>query len=249
MKKPLFKLDDASLAVRRDSVSLFKRASMMARRDIKDLKKQTLLKEISLTINPGEKIGLIGDNGAGKSTLLRVLAGIYPVTQGRIQINCKPYGLFSVGQGTNPRASGLDNIYLRCFQLGMTRSEIKNIVPDIVRFSELGPAIHNPIKQYSAGMQLRLNTAISLANHADFFLLDEWIGAGDAKFREKIEKRIQKLLQQSQGLVVASHNHSLLGRLCDRIIWMDQGHIKLDGKTEDVIPNYEETKKQNKSTQ
>lgn len=242
MSDILVQLNKVNLSVRREPISMVRRLAGLLERKRHGVQNQQLLKEVDLKISAGERIGLVGHNGAGKSTLLRVLAGIYPITEGQIAINCNPYGLFSVGQGTNPKASGIDNIYLRCFQMGLSHDEIARLLPPIVRFSELGANIHRPVEQFSAGMQLRLNTAISLSMDADVLLLDEWIGAGDADFRAKIEKRLQVMLKQSRGLVIASHNHMLLQRLCGRVLWLEHGRVIADDVPQVVFAQMQERK-------
>ena len=153
---------------------------------------------------------MIGVNGSGKSTLLRVLAGIYVPTTGTLTVNGTAKGMFDISMGMHTEATGLENIYMRGLQMGLNLQEIKTLIPEIIEFSELKEVIDNPFNTYSTGMRMRLAFSISTMIDPDILLLDEWIGAGDAGFRRKINNRMDSLIEQSRGVVVASHNMSLM---------------------------------------
>ena len=198
----------------------------------------TILDDISFTLAPGERLGLIGANGAGKSTLLRLLAGIYQPTSGEIFVDGVAKGLFDISLGMNPEATGLENIYMRGLQMGLKLSHIKELVPEIVAFSELAEAIENPLNTYSTGMRMRLAFSVSTMVEPDILLLDEWIGAGDAGFREKVKKRMEGLVENSRGLVLATHNVGLMAGLCTHGLVLKNGKMVFHGALDEALEVY-----------
>jgi len=198
-----------------------------------------ILDGITLTLNPGENLGLIGSNGAGKSTLLRVLAGIYLPTSGEVIVNGIAKGLFDISLGMNPEATGLENIYMRGLQMGMTKRQVKDLVPKVIEFAELEDAINNPLGTYSTGMRLRLAFSVSTMVEPDILLLDEWIGAGDAGFRDKVKARMDGLVSKSRGMVLASHNTVLMKSLCTHGLVLSKGKTVFIGELEEALDVYE----------
>ncbi len=174
----------------------------------------TLLDNVSFNLEMGQRVGLIGPNGAGKSTLLRTLAGIYKPTSGSASVRGTVKGMFDIALGMNPEATGLENIYLRGLQMGLRLKEITPLITDIVEFADLENAIDQPFNTYSTGMRMRLAFSISTTVEPDLLLLDEWIGAGDANFREKVKSRMENLIAHSRGLILATHNNGLMKSLC-----------------------------------
>jgi ABC-type polysaccharide/polyol phosphate transport system ATPase subunit len=198
----------------------------------------TLLDGISFTLEPGMRLGLIGANGAGKSTLLRLLAGIYAPTTGALLVNGTVKGLFDVSLGMVPEATGLENIYLRGLQMGLTLKQIRAIVAKVADFAELGDDIEKPFNTYSTGMRLRLAVSISTMIEPDILLLDEWIGAGDARFREKVKARMDELVRNSRGLVLATHNTQLMKGLCTHGMVLAKGQAVFCGELEEALKRY-----------
>ena len=145
----------------------------------------TLLDGVSLKLESGERLGIIGANGAGKSTLLRVLAGIYLPSSGQLTVNGQAKGLFDISLGMQPDATGLENVYMRGLQMGLRLREIRALIPEVINFSELAEHITKPLSTYSTGMRLRLAVAVSTMIEPDILLLDEWIGAGDERLMRK----------------------------------------------------------------
>lgn len=199
----------------------------------------TILNDISLTLSPGERLGIVGANGAGKSTLLRLLARIYTPTTGELKVNGTVKGLFDISLGMNPEATGLENIYMRGLQMGLKLSHVREMVPAILEFSELQRDIEKPLNTYSTGMRLRLAVSISTMIAPDILLLDEWIGAGDAHFREKIRSRMDQLIENSRGLILATHNVSLMKGLCNRGIVLHEGSIVFSGDLDKALDFYD----------
>lgn len=198
----------------------------------------TLLDRVSFTLMPGERLGLIGANGAGKSTLLRVLAGIYTPSAGRLTVNGTAKGLFDISLGMHPEATGLENIYMRGLQMGLGLKQIRALIPEVLEFSELGEHIEKPLATYSTGMRLRLAIAVSTMIEPDILLLDEWIGAGDARFNAKVKQRMMGLVEGSRGLVLATHNVALMKSLCTHGLVLEGGKAAFLGPVEDALTFY-----------
>src|SRR3954451_564347 len=162
------------------------------------------LKDISIEIGPGERVGLLGHNGAGKSTLLKMIAGLYPASGGIRIVKGSVRSIFEIGLGFEPDATGRENILYRGLLLGMKPDFMRSIEHEIIAFADLGDFIDYPVKTYSTGMLVRLAFGVSTAVGGDILLLDEIIGAGDASFMIKARARIQKLVEQSEILILAS---------------------------------------------
>lgn len=193
------------------------------------------LRNLSLSINQGERVGLLGHNGAGKSTLLKTIAGLYPISSGNLNVTGEIRSLFDLSLGFEPDATGRENILYRGLLLGMSPTFMRSKEEEIVDFAGLGEFIDYPIKTYSAGMQVRLAFAVSTAIGGDILLLDEVIGAGDANFMAKAKNRISQLIAQAEILVLASHDFGALKNLCERGIVLQRGSVLFDGDIEEAI--------------
>ncbi len=193
------------------------------------------LENISLTVNHGDQLGIIGHNGAGKSTMLRVFAGIYQPTQGTISIEGSVSPLFSTSPGLDPDDTGYENIVTCGLLLGMSRDEIERKLPEIEAFSELNDYLSLPARTYSTGMLVRLGFAIATAIDPEILLLDEELGAGDARFAMRAAKRVEALIERSSIVVLASQSQDLISRICNRTILLDHGRLIADGPTEEVL--------------
>lgn len=197
------------------------------------------LQDVSLRLQTGDRVGLIGHNGAGKSTLLRVLAGIYAPTGGDVRREGKVVPLLDISLGMDDNSTGWQNIRLRGLLLGMTKQEIIEKQDEIAAFSELGDYLDLPIRTYSSGMRVRLAFAISTAVDAQILLLDEVMGVGDAGFMHKAKQRLHDLHGRSDIVVLAMHSNEEIRRVCNKVVWMDNGSIKMLGDTESVVSAYE----------
>lgn len=196
------------------------------------------LKRISVDILPGQRVGLLGHNGAGKSTFLKMVAGLYPISSGYREVLGTVRSLFDLSLGFEPDASGRENILYRGLLLGLSPRFMRDIQEEVVAFADLGEFIDYPIKTYSAGMQVRLAFAISTAVGGNVLLLDEVLGAGDANFMAKAKKRINSLIENSEILVLASHDLSALNSICERGIVFHHGEIVYDGNIVNSITEY-----------
>ncbi|KRA65881.1 hypothetical protein ASD79_00940 [Caulobacter sp. Root655] len=192
------------------------------------------LNGVSLSINEGERVGLVGRNGAGKTTLLKLLAGVHHASSGRVQINGSVASLLEIGGGMDLERTGLQNIEYVTRLLGFDKRERARIRDEIVEFAELGQFIALPVRTYSAGMMTRLSFGLATARPKDILVLDEVIGAGDAFFIEKAGDRIRSLVQQARIMVLATHSADILVNFCNRAVWVDQGVIRADGDPAEV---------------
>ena len=181
---------------------------------------------LSLEINDGDRIGLVGHNGSGKTTLLRVLAGIYKPSSGAITIEGRVGALLHSNAGMDPESTGIENIYLRGYMLGMSRREITAKLDDIAAFAELGEFLELPLRTYSAGMYARLAFAVSTAARSDILLIDEGLGAGDAEFQKKVKQRIESIFDRTPIIVLASHSEAMIAEFCTRRIRLEHGVLK-----------------------
>lgn len=207
--------------------------------DANELWRVEALRDVSLTISDGERIGLIGGNGAGKTTLLRALAGSLRPVSGTVRRVGTLSSLFDVTLGMNVEATGWDNIRLRGLFLGLSSEDIRARAQEIAEFSELSSDnLARPVRTYSSGMLLRLAFAVSTSVHPEILLMDEWIGVGDAKFLAKAEQRLTDMVDKASILVLASHSDDLMRRLCTRLIWLDAGRVLADGPVEETLANY-----------
>ncbi|SUY02462.1 ABC transporter ATP-binding protein [Citrobacter youngae] len=198
------------------------------------------LKNVTLEIHQGERVGLLGHNGAGKSTFLKTVAGLYPISGGNIQVEGKIRSLFDLSLGFEPDATGRENILYRGLLLGLSPKYMQSIQNEIVEFADLGEFIDYPIKTYSAGMQVRLAFAISTSVGGDILLLDEVIGAGDANFMIKAKNRITALIERAEILVLASHDFGTLKEICQRGLVFHRGEIVFDGSIDEAVSKYKQ---------
>lgn len=197
------------------------------------------LQDISFELRSGDRIGLIGHNGAGKSTLLRVLAGVYKPTEGSITIEGKITPLLQQSPGLEMEDSGYENIITCGMLLGMSFDEIQSKISHIIEFSDLGDYIHLPVRTYSSGMLARLSFSIATSIDPGILLLDEGIGAADARFSEKAAKRIEDLISKTDILVLASHSDALINSMCDKAILLHHGRIRNIGPVPEIAKDYQ----------
>ncbi|CUA92862.1 ABC transporter ATP-binding protein [Thiomonas bhubaneswarensis] len=227
------------------AISLKKRVLRMGRRnriaeDNTGVVVVRAIDDLSIKLESGDRLGLIGHNGAGKSTLLRVMAGIYPPSSGTVDVQGKSVPLLDIALGMDDQSTGRQNIRLRGLLLGMTDAEIKRKTEDIAEFTELGDYLDLPLRTYSSGMRVRLAFAISTAVEADILLLDEVLGVGDASFQEKANKRLQDLHARAEIVVLAIHSSDTIRKTCNKVLWMERGKLRMFGGVEDVVNAYDE---------
>jgi ABC-2 type transport system ATP-binding protein len=196
------------------------------------------LRDITLSLGDGDRVGLVGHNGAGKSTLLRLLSGIYEPTRGSTRVVGRIAPVFDLGVGLDPEVSGRENILIRGLFLGMSRKRMEKRVDDIAEFTELGDYLQLPLRTYSAGMRVRLALGVVTTIDPEILILDEGLGAIDAAFLTKARERLVDLARRSGVLVFASHSDELLRELCTTALWMDEGRIRMHGSLGGVLAAY-----------
>lgn len=190
------------------------------------------LRDISFSLQAGDRLGLIGANGGGKTTLLKVLAGIFEPTSGTFEAQGRLDSLFNINLGFRKEATGRRNIVLRGLINGWSRAEIEVKMEEIIEFSELDKFIDLPFKAYSQGMAARLAFAVATSMDPEILLMDEWIGAGDGSFQDKAKKRMSSLAEKAGIIVLASHNRQLLGKTCNKVMELQAGRMTYFGDVE-----------------
>ena len=193
---------------------------------------------VSLRIEPGEAVGMVGRNGAGKTSTLRCLAGIVPLDSGRAECGGRTVSLLELGAGFGPEFSGRENILLGGALHGFGREEMEDRIDAIIEFSELGGFIDAPVKAYSTGMQLRLGFSIVAHLDADVMLIDEILAVGDESFQRKCLARISERMEAGATLVLVSHDPSAIERVCRRVVVLEEGSVRFDGDVADGLLFY-----------
>ncbi len=241
----LLKLDDVSVLFplyHGESRSLKKTVFAVASGRLREDRQRRLvveaLRNISMEIKTGDRVGFIGSNGAGKTTLLRTLAGIYEPAIGTVSIDGAVTALLDPGQGMNMDMTGRENIRLRGLFNGLSPRQIEALQHDVETFSELGQFLALPVRTYSAGMVVRLGFALATAIKPQILLMDEWLLAGDASFMDKARHRLETLVEGADILVLSSHNSAVIMQWCNRVIWLEQGQVRLDGTPDEVMAAY-----------
>ena len=198
------------------------------------------LNDVNLDVEYGHVLGVIGTNGAGKSSLMRVIAGILPPTQGRVEVFGKVSTLLALGVGFNPSMSGRKNVYLGGLAAGLSRDEIDEHFEEIADFSELGEAIDSPMRTYSSGMYARLAFSVAATTRPDILIVDEALSTGDAKFKEKSLNRMKELRGDDRALILVSHAMLTLKDICNDVAWLHKGKLVQRGRPDEVIDAYQE---------
>ena len=197
-----------------------------------------VLNEIDVQIKAGETVALIGVNGSGKSTLLKLMTKIIYPNKGEINVKGKLTSMLELGAGFHPDFSGMENIYFNASIFGLSKKEIDSRLEDIIDFSELRDYIDNPVRTYSSGMYMRLAFSIAINVDADILLIDEILSVGDKHFQDKCFKKMQDLKNEGKTIVLVTHDLGSAKKLCDRTIWLSNGRIRMDGKSEEVLDQY-----------
>ncbi|MEY4900869.1 MAG: hypothetical protein RI895_1291 [Actinomycetota bacterium] len=196
------------------------------------------VKGVSLTAYAGDTIGLVGRNGSGKSSLLKSIAGLLQPSQGDVY-TASQATLLGVNGALNKAVSGNRNITIGGLAMGMSRAEVENIRPGIIEFADLAEFIDLPMGTYSAGMQARLRFSIAAARQHEILLVDETLSTGDTEFKERSQAKIRELANSAGTVFLVAHSPTMIREVCNRAIWLDQGVIKLDGDTAEVLDAYE----------
>lgn len=196
------------------------------------------LNNVTFSIKKGESIGIIGKNGAGKSTLLKILSRITAPTRGKIRVMGKIASLLEVGTGFHPELTGRENIYLNAAIIGMRRAEVKAKFDEIVSFSGIETFIDTPVKRYSSGMYVRLAFAVSAHLETDILLVDEVLAVGDYEFQRKCLGKMGDIAREGRTVLFVSHNLQAVRTLTERTLWLKEGVLFDEGRTNDILKNY-----------
>ena len=199
---------------------------------------RTVLNGISLTVEQGEAIGLVGKNGCGKSTLLKLMSRILYPEGGSVRLNGRVSSLIELGAGFHPDMTGRENIFTNASIFGLTHKEIEERLDEIIAFSEMEEFIDNPVRTYSSGMYMRLAFSVAIHVGADILLIDEILAVGDAAFQAKCFERLMEIKATGTTIVIVSHSMAQLERICDRTVWIDNGRIRMEGAPNEVHPAY-----------
>ncbi len=199
---------------------------------------KVVLEDISLKIQKGDTVALIGVNGSGKSTLLKMMTKIIYPTKGKIITKGKITSLLELGAGFHPDFTGRENIYFNASIFGLSEKEIDKRLNDIINFSELEELIDSPVRTYSSGQYMRLAFSIAINVDAEILLIDEILAVGDQHFQDKCFEKLQELKESEKTIVIVSHSLDSIKKLCNRAIWINQGKVMMDGNTKEVIDEY-----------
>jgi lipopolysaccharide transport system ATP-binding protein len=225
---PIISLQDVAVRYKR-SGNVFRRNSYY-----------DALKSINLEIYPGETLGILGRNGAGKSTLLRLISGVIKPDNGKVINSGVSVSLLALQAGFDPNLNGHDNAILSGMLQGYSRKEVEARLDEIQEYSELGDFFFEPVRTYSTGMGARLGFSIATIISPDVLLIDEVLGVGDQHFRQKAERTMVSKIQSQQTVVLVSHSHHQIARLCDRAVLIDEGVSFATGEPHEVLKIYEE---------
>lgn len=199
------------------------------------------VKNVSFSVPKGEILGIVGKNGSGKSTMLRAIAGIFSPDSGIIDLHGNSVSLLSIGVGFQKKLTGRENILLSGMLLGFSEEHVRSKMDEIITFANLGKFIDMPVKTYSSGMHSKLAFSITAILEADIMLIDEVLSVGDAKFKKKSYNKMKQLISNDdRTVIIVSHSSQTLKELCTSILWLHDGEMKMLGKTEEVLPAYDE---------
>lgn len=196
------------------------------------------LKDMNFQIFKGETVGIVGRNGSGKSTLLKMLTGVLNPSDGEMKVNGKISALLELGAGFNMEYTGIENIYLNGTIMGISRKEMESKLGDIIAFADIGDHIHQPVKTYSSGMFVRLAFAVAINVEPDILIVDEALAVGDTRFQLKCMDKFVEFMEQGKTVLFVSHDINSIKRFCKRTIWINNGVMIMDGKTDEVTDNY-----------
>ncbi|HZT82521.1 MAG TPA: ABC transporter ATP-binding protein [Gemmataceae bacterium] len=197
------------------------------------------LQGVSLCVEEGERLGIIGHNGAGKSTLLKLLAGVYQPTSGRRIVEGRISSLFDIALGFEPDATGKENIFYRGYLQGETPRSVRAKMQAIADFSELGDFLNMPVRYYSSGMMVRLAFSIATAVEPEVLLVDEVLSVGDMSFQEKARRRMREMMAKARLIVMVSHDVKAIQEVCGKVAWLDHGTLRQLGPSAEVVAAYE----------
>jgi ABC-type polysaccharide/polyol phosphate transport system ATPase subunit len=195
--------------------------------------------QFDLSVYRGDAVALVGGNGSGKSTALRLIAGIYTPTHGHVQTHGRVSAMIDLGVGFHPELTGIENIVQHAAIMGLSRRQAGTRLDEIIAFAGIGAFVHEPIKYYSSGMHARLAFATAiLCVRPDVLLVDEVLVVGDHAFQEQCREQLRRFRDAGGTMIIVSHDEGIIRELCDRAVWMDNGRVRMNGRTADVLEAY-----------
>jgi ABC-type polysaccharide/polyol phosphate transport system ATPase subunit len=242
MEKCIVQLDNVSIGypMPQERITSFKESALRWFRGQRNSTSFWALRDISLNVDQGEAVGIVGANGAGKSTLLKVVARVLSPTTGRVRVGGLVAPILGIGAGFDAEMTGRENVYLYGAMLGFSRTDMNRKIDKLLDFAGLGRFIDAPLRTFSDGMIARLAFSVATDVNPDLLLLDEVFSVGDKDFQRKCRDRVVAFNTIGTTIILVSHNLDTVAEMCSRIIWMDHGQIRLMGKPSDVIPLYED---------
>lgn len=197
------------------------------------------LQDVSFEIEAGTTTGIIGPNGSGKSTLLQIITGTLEPTHGNVWHEGRIAALLELGSGFNNEFTGVENVFMNASLMGFSKSETEALLPEIERFAEIGPFIHQPVKTYSSGMYVRLAFSVAISASPQILIIDEALAVGDAVFQHRCMRRLKEMQESGVTIFFVSHDSSAVRALCSRAILLNAGRVHADGKPADVLNRYQ----------
>ena len=239
--EPMIEVKDVSMRFRmaNDRINSIKEYVVQMLRGKLEYNEFEALKHVSFDVKRGEVVGLIGHNGAGKSTILKVISGILKPTEGQVIVRGNVAPMLELGSGFDFDMTGRENIFLNGAILGYSEEFIKSKYDEIVEFSEIGQFIDVPLRNYSSGMIARLAFSISTVVVPEILIVDEVLSVGDAAFQEKSRARMMELMHGGTTVLFVSHSIRQIREMCDRVVWLEYGTIKMFGDAQSVCDEYE----------
>ena len=240
MSKMVIEVNDVTMRFRmnNDRIMSLKEFVTTAVRGKLQYNEFTALDHVSFSVKQGETLGLIGRNGAGKSTMLKVISGILKPTEGTVRTEGNIVPMLELGSGFDFDLTGRENIFLNGAILGYSEAFLKAQYEEILAFSELGQFIDVPIRNYSSGMLARLAFSVAAMVQPEILIVDEILSVGDAEFQEKSRARMMELMGGGTTVLFVSHNLEQIREMCDKVIWLEQGRVKMAGPTDEVCDAY-----------
>ena len=237
----MIKVNDVSMRflMANDKISSIKEfVTAFLKRKLK-FKEFWALRDINFEVNKGEVVGIIGRNGAGKSTILKIISGIMKPTTGNVERYGHIVPMLELGSGFDMDLSGKENIFLNGAILGYSKEFLESKYDEILEFSELGDFIYSPIRNYSSGMLMRLAFSIATVVEPEILIVDEILAVGDENFQQKSRKRMMELMSGGTTVLFVSHNLWQIREMCDRVVWLEGGHVKMFGPVNEVCDAYD----------
>ena len=240
--KPAIKVDNVSMMFNKSTEKI----DSLKEYTIKLLQRKLMfnefwaLKGVTLTIEKGDALGIVGLNGSGKSTLLKIIAGVLEPTKGTIKVTGSIAPMIELGAGFDMNLSARENIFLNGAVLGYNRKQMRERFESIMDFAELWDFVDTPLKNFSSGMVARLGFSIATSHTPDILIVDEILGVGDYLFQKKCEKRMSGIIQSGAAIVLVSHDINQVRSICSRVVWLSKGEVVMEGKTKEVCDKYME---------